>query len=365
MKIFKHVVVLIIGLGWTGWAAACAICAPADAQSNLTNRLFAADVVVLAQALPDGSFQPAQLIKGDLPKGPVRLTAPVVQGAQGAQPQGTQLLVFAAGSQRWESVGPLATARADWVRQLTRLGPAPAPAPNTAPAADYWPKRLAFFAVDLENTEPLVAQSAYEEISLAPYTAMRTLKPALDATVLTRWLNAPQLAARRSLYALLLGMTGVEAQATELEKRLLAVSATQSLAEVSALFAAYLEIRGDQGLDWIERNYLANPQRNDAELQSAVMALTVHGNDGVRVTRARVVQAYAVLIKSNPARAGFAASDLGNWGRWEFAQDFARIVKSTQSQVFSSRYAMIFYLMRSPAPEAKAAMEELRRSGAL
>ena len=363
MKNFKLLVGFAAGLFWTGWAAACAICAPADAQSNLTNRLFAADVVMLAQALPDGSFQPVQLIKGDMPNNPVRLAAPALQGARGEQVQGTQLLVFAAGSKRWENLGSLAVARPDWIRQLTRLGPAPAP--STEPAVDYWPKRLAFFAVDLESTEPLVAQSAYEEISQAPYTAMRTLKPALDATVLTRWLTTPQLAARRSLYTLLLGMAGGEAQATELEKRLLSVSATQTLAEVSALFAAYLEIRGDQGLGWIERNYLANPQRSDAELQSAVMALTVHGNDGVRVNRARVVQAYAVLIKNNPARAGFAASDLGNWGRWEFAQDFARIVKSTQAQVFSSRYAMIFYLMRSPAPEAKAAMEELRRSGAL
>ena len=54
------------------------------------------------------------------------------------------------------------------------------------------------------------------------------------------------------------------------------------------------------------------------------------------------------------------ASDLGNWERWEFVPDYAAILKSGAPQAFASRYGMVFYLMRSPTPAAREALEALR-----
>jgi hypothetical protein len=59
------------------------------------------------------------------------------------------------------------------------------------------------------------------------------------------------------------------------------------------------------------------------------------------------------------------ASDLGNWERWEFGPLFADWLASGRPQTFSSRYAMVFFLMRSPLPEARAALDTLRTSGLL
>lgn len=354
-------VVLLVALVPSSWA--CAICAPADGQNTLSHRLFAADIAVLATAARDGAgFRAVEAIKGEPPKGVITLQDGL-PAMPALGPNAPQLLLYSAGSKSWRTVGALGTARADWARRLLTLPRASAFGTNAPDAA--WPARVAFFVGDLQSPEPLVAQTAYEEISVAPYAVMRTLKPALDAHQLTLWLDMPQLAARRPLYALLLGMVGNDVTAATLEKRLLASSRLPNTAEVSAMLAAYLEIRGNLGVGWVERNYLVDPIRSEPEVQAALLALSVHGNDGARVSRDRVVQAYAGFIRHNKSRAGFVASDLGSWGHWEFGPDYAAILKSGEPQAFASRYAMVFYLMRSPRPEARAALDALRATGVL
>ncbi len=337
-------------------AWACAICAPADAQNTLVQRLYAADAVVLAVASDAGSgWRVLDTLKGVPPSVAISVAEP----SPGSTLLGTQLLAYSAAAQRWRALGQLEPARADWARRLMALRRA-ADTPEAA-----WPQRLAFFAPDLEHAEPLVAQAAYEEISVAPYAAMRTLRPLLDAARLQRWFDAPELARRRPLYTLLLGVAGAPAAADRLEARLLGADAMLSLGEHSALFAAYLELRGSAGLQWLERQFLTDPGRPEQALQAALLALSVHGNDGVRLSRERVIQAYAALIRHNPARAGLVASDLGNWERWEFAADYAAILQSGTAQAFASRYGMVFYLMRNPTPAAREALQALREANLL
>lgn len=361
MKKILRWLVLVACLGWATHGAACAICAPSDLENTLTQRLFAADVVVLAAASPDGNgYRAEEAVKGELPKGAIQLHE-TTAAPQAAPTKGRELLLYSAGSQTWRTVGTLKKERTAWVKRLLALGPASALNSGASPAA--WLPRLSFLVADLESAEPLVAQTAYEEISLAPYTAMRPLKPSLDAHNLLRWLDTPSLAARHPLYALLLGIAGGQGTADALESRILAGSQSQTAAELSGLFAAYLELRGADGVGWMEQHYLADNARSELEIQAAILALGVHGNDGVRVRKDRVVQAYAVLVRHNKARAGFVASDLGNWGRWEFGADYAALLKSREPQAFASRYAMVLFLMRSPAPEARAALDALRAGG--
>ena len=125
------------------------------------------------------------------------------------------------------------------------------------------------------------------------------------------------------------------------------------------------QLRGDAGVEWIDTNYFKTKERSDKEVQAAVLALTVHGNDGVKINRDRVVKSYADYIKANPERAGFVASDLGNWGRWEFVNDYMALLRSGTQQAFASRYSIVLYLMRSPSQEARNALEQLRAEGIL
>lgn len=361
-------------------AHACVICAPSDTQNNLVQRLGSADAAVLVDLATVTAQEPLvwtvqDIIKGPLPPGAalhsgLRLSAPdsaaVAEVAlkTGAVAGNTShLLLYYAASASWRSAGPLSRERAAWARRLAAMPVASAGA--AANVAMDWPKRLAALAPDLESPEPLVAQTTYEEISVAPYAAMRSLKPYLLAAELTTWLDQPALTARRPLYALLLGMAGTAADAHALEARILASGRRDTLASLSALLAAYLELRGAQGLPWIQHHFLEDTQRSDDQLQAALQALRIHAEDGTRVTQAQVVQAYASFIQHNPARAGFAAPDLNKWERWEFTPAFVEILRSKASRVFSARYGIIFYLMRSPDPRAKEGLEALHAQGIL
>lgn len=68
-------------------------------------------------------------------------------------------------------------------------------------------------------------------------------------------------------------MAGVPAAAGRLETRLLGTDATLSLGEHSALFAAYLELRGSAGPQWLERQFPIDPCRPEQALQPALQAL--------------------------------------------------------------------------------------------
>lgn len=353
-------------------AFACTICAPSQQDNLLTQRLLQADHAVLATSVPGSyQFQPTERVKGDMPKGNVVADESGGGAARIPYSNATLLLVHSADTQSWRVLGPLGRARADWAHQLVTMGPAHALGPN--PSAETWAKRLDFFVGDLENPEPLIAQAAYDEISLAPYASLRTLKPRLDVKKLLSWIDTPELtslrvamrAARRPLYAMLLGIAGVPTTVATLESKLLSGSRTENQADVAGLFAALLELRGNAGVMWIELNYLGDKQRSDNEIQAAIAALSVHGDDGVRVTKERVVQAYRVLIRKNPARAGLAASDLARWQRWEFDTDYLRLLKSGEPMPFLSSYAAALYLMRSPQPKTRAAYEAWRSNTTL
>ena len=355
---------VLCGLAWAYPVFACTICAPSQIDNLLTQRLRVADAVVLAAPLPGGGqFQAVEGIKGDVPKGSI--VADEAGGGAARLPgaTGTVLLVYSAATQSWRVLGTLGKTRAEWARQLVVMGPAHTLG-SAVPAA-VWAKRLDFFVPDLENTEPLVAQAASDEIALAPYGAMRTLRPHLDAKKLLDWIETPSLsslrlalrAARRPLYAMLLGIAGDPSTAAVVESKLLSGSRTDNLADVAGLFAALLELRGNAAVTWIERHYLTDTKRTDTEIQAAISALSVQGNDGMRVGRDRVVQAYATLLRHNPARSGWAASDLASWGRWEFGEDYLAVLKSGEPQAFASRYAVVLYLTRSPQPQTRAAYQ--------
>ena len=356
---FLHLFVTLLGLLVSSASYACSICAPSASQNTLIFLLLNADAALLAKPAPVGSeFTPLQAVRGALPKGNITL-AESLATATGAQAADSVLLLFNAGANSWTHAGAMPVARLDWLRQLASMRPAAALAPTDA----GWAERIALFAPDLEHPLPLVAQSAYDEIAVAPYAMMRTLKPLLDARKLRAWLQDPDLAARRSLYHLLLGFAGDLATASALEMQMLREGASLSKADLSSMLAATIELRGNAGVEWVEQHYLHAPARTDLEVQAALLAMSVHGNDGVTVPRQRIVQAYRGFIKNNPTRAGFVASDLGNWGQWEFVADYMALLKAGEKQAFASRYAIVLYLMRSPSAEARNALERLRAEG--
>jgi hypothetical protein len=343
-------------------AQACSICAPSDLQNTLMRRLAAADRVVLAQwAVPGGLAHPLVSASGLLPQSDL-MVAGVLPGADALPPRlagDAHLLLFNAGSQTWWSAGRLGVQRLPWLLEAMKMPVA------TADRTELQLERARFFVRGLEDAEPLIARAAYDEIATLPYATLRRVAPWVDAAALAVWVEDPALLSRRPLYYLLWGLQKKSGTLALLQAQLAQANTTLPVAELSALLAALVEQGGAEGLLWVQQRFLQDPKIPDPSTQAALLALSVHGGEAVRVTRQQVVQAYSAFIAANPQRAGLVASDLGTWEHWEFAQDFAQALQSGPGHAFTSRYAIVFYLLRNPTPEAKTALERLRSAGLL
>ena len=353
MALFRRSACFLLFLLWTGWAFGCAICAPDDAQKTLVRQLAAADRIVLMQSAHGVTPIPAPVVVrgtallGGLP------TIPTSSPIAPLRADDLQLLVMNPGESGWTLLGYLPAARAAWLLRLAGMLP---PAVGSAPDMG----RARFFIRDLEDAYPLVAQADYEEVAVQPYAVLRSLATEVDARQLARWVQDSTRTSRWPLYYLLLGLTGMPRMQSPWSDVFRRGGRSAAPPGLSAMLAALVALREGAGLAWLEQQFLTSQSTPDAQVQAALLALSVHGADGVAISKDQIVAAYGRFIARNPQRAGFVASDLANWGRWEFAEAFGVALRSGEAQVFASRYAIVFYLLRNPRPRAKALVETLR-----
>ncbi|CAH1671266.1 MULTISPECIES: hypothetical protein [unclassified Chelatococcus] len=353
--------------GGLGSALACAICLSAIAVTT-GQKLDAADQVVLASPLPGGGlFRIVESVKGDAPIGStVEASADRVKETTSQDGQ-LSLLARNGMSLRWSNFGVVQAENAGWLREFLKTNDGRAKAPPRAwplvspvqavPDSIDWSKRISVIAPSLESGDPLVADIAFAELARAPYDVMRTLKPALDAADLRRWLQDPALVKRRDAYLLLLGIAGDSDDAAMLEERLIRAHTSKDATNVAALLAADLELRGPNRVAWIEENYLLDHSRSLPEIEAALLALSVHGGPGGVIPQRRVVDAYRHFIRERKAMAGFVATYLGDWQAWEVVPDYVDVLRSNAVRDPASEFAILVYLRASPGPEGRSAAE--------
>jgi len=317
-------------------------------------QLDVAERAVLAAPVADGTrWRVLEVVKGHAVAGQV-ISEPVDRADVAAMRAGKPLLLLRHEQwPRWSSVGTIGVEYAGWLRQLAATGP------GTGKSDVDWRGRVALVAPYLEDPEPLAALIAYGEIARAPYGALRPLKPRLDAAAVVRWLDDPQLASRRPAYTLLLGIAGGPADAERLEQRLDAAWASRDSTNLGAMLAADLELRGPSRVAWIETMYLGDRRRSMPEIAAALQALGEHGDENGAVPRARVIQAYLVLIKERKPMAGLVVEHLAEWEYWDAVAEYAALLASNVPLDPVSRGAIVTYLERCPRAEAKAALASL------
>ncbi|MGE3875229.1 MAG: hypothetical protein AB7F74_19925, partial [Parvibaculaceae bacterium] len=353
---------------------ACAICF-SGLIATVGQKLDAADQAVLALPLADGGqFRIVDVIKGDIAGGGTVVEAGLsregtqlmmtpdgvaaVRKAPAPQKGETLLLLRNRLSKRWTNAGAIDGEFGPWLRQLAAAGRGdddrPAGArPFGGQASDglsesEWRDRVALVAPHLESADPLAAEIAYGEIARAPYGALRSLRPSLDAVKIAKWIDDPALASRRSAYTLLLGIAGGVDEAAGLEQRLDAAWTAQDAANLSAMLAADLEIRGPGRVAWVEAKYLADRKRTLPEIEAALLGLSVHGRANAAVPRERVIAAYRFFIKEHRPMAGFVAPDLAEWGAWEATADYMAILQSKVVKDPASEFMIARFIEQSP-----------------
>ncbi len=218
--------------------------------------------------------------------------------------------------------------------------------------ADEWRARVALMLPYLEDPEPLVAEIAYGEFASAPYTALRTLKPRLDAAKLRRWIDDPRLAQRQSTYTLLLGIAGDERDAARYEQRIEAAWKAKDETNLGPMLAADLELRGVSRMAWIDDRYIRDRNRTTPELEAVLLALSVQGNASGVIPRERVIRSYRMFMQEHKEIAGYVAPDLAAWQYWDAVPEYVALMKSDLRQQYPSRLAIVAYLKQSPGGAA-------------
>jgi hypothetical protein len=319
----------------------------------VAQQLAAAPQAVLALPTADaGQFRVIEVLRGERPttrtiEGGYPRTAPAVQHALG---KGEALLLIREEPlPGWVVLGAIGTDQAGWLRQLA-VGQR-----TDALSLPQWRNRVALVVPRLESPQPLVAKIAHGELSSAPYAAMRGAKPHLDARKLRAWLADPQLASRRRLYLLLLGIAGDEHDAAALEQHLDADWRAGDATDLAPTLTALLELRGPARMDWVEEKYLRDRARSAPEVEAALLALSVQGHTNAVIRRERVIQSYRVYINAHPENAGAVAPDLAAWQYWDAVPVYQVLMKSSVRQQYPSMLAMLNYLRQSPGGSAAGA----------
>ena len=317
-------------------AAACPICLGTAARSPAQDLIDQPRAVLAA---PEGKhYRVVEVVKGAKPD--IVLEEVLVRNPAAA---GKPLLLVRDDTwPMWISLGAADARHAATLRELAVKQPAEAD-------EAAWQGRVDLALPHLESREPLLAEIAYAECASAPYAALRAAKPRLDVKMLRRSLYDPQLAARRPLYLLLLGIAGNASDAGAIEAQLDTAWRAHDTTNVGSLLAADLELRGPSRVAWLEDRYLRDTSRTTTEVQAALLALSVQGNTrGGAIPRERVIEAYLLFMRERKDLAGLVAHDLAAWQYWEATPEFAALLKSGVRQQFVSRLAIVAYLRQSP-----------------
>ena len=251
---------------------ACALCLAGRTLTISAQELVYAGRSVLA--VPDvggKTFRVVEVIKGEHPPGDT-ITDTVFRADSTAIRSTKPLLLIRDDAWRWwVNFGPIAAEQAGWLRRLAVTKR------TTGMNAAEWRDHVAYFLPYLENPEPMVAEIAFAEFASAPYAALRSLKPRLDATAIRKWSDDPALATRQALYTLLLGIAGGAQDAEYLEKSLESAWKSKDSTNLGAELAADLELRGPSRIGWIEERYFVDHDRTMPEIQAALLAMGEQG----------------------------------------------------------------------------------------
>jgi len=327
-------------------AVACPLCLGAGRHSPAQELTFLRHAVLAIPNANSNRYRVIEVIKGERPPNGMIEEGSFPADAAALGSTKPLLLVRDATWTTWVSEGAVSAGHAQWLRQLA------AGKRWTDMNADEWRVRAALMLPYLEDPEPLVAEIAYSDFASAPYAALRTLKPRLDAAKLRRWIDDPRLAQRQSTYTLLLGIAGDERDAARYEQRIDAAWKARDAANLGPMLAADLELRGATRMTWIDDRYIRDRNRTTPELEAVLLALSVHGNAGGVIPLDRVIRSYRTFMQAHQEIAGYVAPDLAAWQYWDAVPEYVALMKSNLRQQYPSQLAIVAYLKQSPGGAA-------------
>jgi len=220
--------------------------------------------------------------------------------------------------------------------------------------------RLDFYQKHFEHPDSLLARDSYDEFALAPYEDVKKLKDKMNREQLMSWVRDPEKSPdRKRLYYTMLGICG-QPEDTEEFEAMIRSEDQEKRAGLDALIAAYLMLKGPEGLKLIDEQFLANRKASYPDVYSAVMALRFHGTEVDVLPKDAVLKSMRHLIEA-PDLADLVIPDLARWGDWSQIDRLTELFKTANEDNSWVRVPVVNYLRACPLPEAKERLVELEK----
>jgi hypothetical protein len=134
---------------------------------------------------------------------------------------------------------------------------------------------------------------------------------------------------------------------------------------LDALIAAYLKLKGADGLPLIEERFLKNPSAEYTQQYSTIMALRFHGEESAEIPRERLVQSLRLLL-DNDEIADQVIPDLTRWEDWGVMDKLVEKFKASDEDGWIRQPVISYLLTAAEQPgevgdNANAAVAELEK----
>lgn len=296
---------------------ACQICVPFPTASA-ADHILAARTAILAREAAF-AYQPVEVLKGKAPEAKIDLLVDSTTRRLLASDPDSSILLVESPEGEWSRIG-VADAQ---VKSITRKVLVSGAKWKAEPRS-----RIAYFSNLLGNHNPQVRRLAHLEVGRAPYDEIRRLGEALTREEIRTYLADLRYMEWHPLYILLLAQNPAAEDRATIIKSFRSAARFGTTTRLAAWATAYVEIEGDKAIAEIEQTFFNAGERGVEELREIAKALSVHGSNGNKTRRDRIVKAYENLVSNYPSLTPQVATDLIAWKRTELAEAVGKYAAS-------------------------------------
>lgn len=229
------------------------------------------------------------------------------------------------------------------------------------------PERMEFFLNYVQHDDPLLAQDAYDEFARAPYADVVAIADKIDRQQVWEWLADRSVSpSRRSLFFVMLGVTGTPEDEARLLQMMLAdgrvlraaaeASASASLGlggaitmpivpemvameqrkkqlGFNAMVGCYLKLTGARGLDVLDERFLRDPDEDPTKVYGVLLALRFLAEETDDVSQERLMQSMRLVLEK-PDFAEQAIRDLARWQDWSVLDRLVEMFKNAPPNTY-------------------------------
>jgi hypothetical protein len=134
----------------------------------------------------------------------------------------------------------------------------------------------------------------------------------------------------------------------------------QTKGALDALVAAYLTLKGPEGMPLVEDLFLKNKDAEYTDTYATIMALRFHGTEEKIIPRERLLVGIRMML-DRPQLADLVIPDLARWEDWSVMDRLVDLFKNANDDSNWVRVPVINYLRACPLPKAKQRIDELAK----